>query len=385
MTAKSIHERVVALRSLGLDPATVDPTYEAWSNGERGKLHLDLHCYKLNSSMKVKRSVQISETVPGRFCDVCIDHIMRLNTDLKNLIPVVSIHIEMTGLERVIREDSVTNRLTAQRRLISLRDSLEDLSEKAVETHTITEIVRAEIERALSDAQTFCSIESTEDQLLRVLAFSLLVDPRHSTVISEESDSALFGSRCSGDLIELHQTWRNSYEATSDRSEALGATLKIFFENSRPTSWSQMNFIVENSVVSGNLADYTRKLWKERAESTLRRLCGEWADSVDKLSNSKERNHLVVFQQRFEPEDEFAAITAIYKVAEAEGYVAVQAPALVATYFQRMSTYNWQISNVELFKGSIRVEDIRTALTLYSGTKSIYSNFEEAFKAACLL
>jgi len=385
MTAKSIHQRVVALRSLGVDPATVDPTYEAWSNGERGKLHLDANCYKLNSSVKVKRSVQIGETVPGRFCDECIVHVMKLNTALKNLIPIVSIHIEMTGLERIIRTDSVTNRLTAQRRLLSLRASIDELSEKAVETHNLTTIVRAEIDRALTDAQNICSIESTEDQLLRVLAFGLLIDPRHSTVISDESDSAIFGSKRIGDLVDLHQAWRNSYELSNDRSEALGAAMKIFLENSRPTSWSQMNFKVDSSVVSGNLADHARNLWRERAESTLRRLCDEWADSVDKMSNQKERDHLVIFQQRFEPEDEFSAIASIYKVAESEGFVAVQAPALVATYFQRMATYNWQISNVELFKGNIRVEDIRTALTLYSGGKSIYPNFEEAFKTACLL
>ena len=385
MTAKSIHERVLALLSLGLDSVSVDPSYEAWSNGERGKLHLDLNCYKLNSSMKIKRAAQISKTVPGRFCDKCIDHIMRINTDLKKLTPIVSYYIEMTGLERIIREDSVTNRLAAQRRLISLRKSVGELSEKAVETHNITAIVSAEIDRALSDALTLCSFESTEDQLLRVLAFSLLLNPKDSTVISNESDSALFGSKHSGELTDLHQSWRKSYETTKDRSEALGAAMKKFYDDSRPTSWSQMNFLVDNIVISGSLAEHTRNLWKERAESTLHRLCDHWANYVDNHTNSKQRDHLIVFQHRFEPEDEFAAITAIYKVAEAEGFYAVKAPELIATYFQRMAIYNWQISNVELFKGIISDEDVRTALTLYSGGKSTYANFEEAFKAASLL
>jgi len=385
MNPKTMQERVMALRALGLDPATVDPAYDIFSNGERGKLHLDANCYKLNTSRPVKRCAKFSETKPTKFCDECVDNALRLNADLKKMMPVVALKIEMDKLDRTIREGSVTTRLDAQRKLLSLSGSLDELSEKAVVTHGVISLVRAELDRILSDAEQNCSGDANEVQLLRVLAFSLLVEPRVATVIGDADDIALFGTNRVGDLTELHHVWRDSYEECADRGKAFGAAMKVFYDHSRPTSWSQMNFKVDEAVVSGNLADYAKTVWKQRAESTLRRLCDVWADSVDAASNLKERDHLVVFHQRYELEDEFAAIASIYKVGEVDGVVALQAPGVVSTFFQRMSTYNWHISHVQLFKGKIDVNDIRTALTLYGGGNSTYNDFEEAISAARML
>lgn len=383
LNPKTIIHRVKVLLLLGLDPETVDPEYETWSNGTRGHVHFDQNCHKVLTYQRISRQVRISTITPGRICAFCIGDIFHRNVQLKGFTALAGHSLAIDKFDEEVKGANPTSKLDALRKLSSLLEELEALAGKSTIGQDLINRLQERVSTTLRDNEPIRESKTVELQLLRHVALTLMVDPRRHEVIAKDPDSSLFGKTGEGNLTGLFHEWRKVYEVSFDRSLALEALMKHFADQTKPSSWSQLNFIVEpDDRIVGTLADHALKLWRARCEETLRRLSVEWADKVDSQCANTERDHLIFFSHRFGLENEVAALAEIYKVGEADGLTALKAPKLVTDWFNREVALNWQLSNLTMFSADIDVQVIRTAITLFQGGKSTYADIEQALEAA---
>jgi hypothetical protein len=387
MNQAQLIKRVNRLLSLGIDPAKADPTLDVWSNGERGKLHVDQHCYKIDLGKRVHSRINLSSTGHTKLCSECYRTVILLHRPLKSLLGFATVTEQIETLISLLRDGDASSKVQARSALVKLSESYDTKTESLTRRDNVIEVVRGLLDEAIAEAQAACSAPNVEKDLLRIVALQLLVDGRTEDVLCDQADAALFGGqRAKGNLNDLFATWKNSYTTTGDAQAALRDTVVTFKETTTPSSWSQLNFeVADIEAPTGNFSTWSRSVWRAHAEKTLRRLCDEWTNKVETYTMDTERDHAVVFTVRRKPMEHMAAVTDQYKVAQRENTYAIRCPRAVAIWLQQESVRLWQFHDVVAVEGPLDDVVLETVVTLYDNGSGTYANLEEALTSAKLL